>query len=391
MSSGPPPEGQRLPKGKDVPFDWGLDENPNGTRRSDLGHDRLQKKQLTLSPQEASIFKNIFEEIAEGKMPNNSASQRPGRPGKAEGPPNFIEHAQMTEFRDKYLERFPSSLKRAAERAMGLFAQNPSKDQEAAMTQADRELWAERQRYQKIMVEENLRVKKLMNACLSDLELWKVMEAEVFSLPVRLGIASDTQQSKTRKMRRTKAVKSVEHDLKEAKGEEKQQVQQGKTEDGKEPELIMDIHGALYSQYLLHGLKLFDSTFLQPSPFAFQILPRVKSLGLTSYILGVSTPFFTTLARQHWQRYGDGNSALDMIQELTSSGLYANEDVQALLTEMRDHLTSCTIGRQGPFAQALMQVSPYDGSLMDRIDEVEEMAQDSIDRYMNTYGEASAV
>lgn len=385
MSTGGPPEDLPAPKGKSVPFDWATEEVPQKKIRSDMGHEKLQKRQLTLSPSEAHIFKNIFEEIAEGKMPRSGSSRSRGP--SIESPQTFIEHAQMTEFRDKYLERFPSSLKRAAARAMGLFAQNPTKDQEAAMSQADRELWAERQRYQQIMLDEKRRVEKAMNICTSDVELWKLMEAEVFSLPERLGIATEVKKSKAKKGKKSQSVKSVRIDL-EA---EEESMQEAKDEGEKKPGLIMDVHGALYSQYLLHGLKLFDSLFLLPSPFAFQILPRVKSLGLTSYILGVSTPFFIAVARQHWERYGDANSALDMIQELTSSGLYANEDVQILLKEIRDHLTSCTIGNQGPFAQALMEVSPYDGSLMQRIEEVEDMAQDSIDRYMNTYGEASTM
>lgn len=282
----------------------------------------------------------------------------------------------MTEFRDKYLERFPDSLRKAANSALGQFDLLPSDEAMEEMSEEDRKLWAERQRNRDLREEEKRRVEGLMRECKRDLDLWELMEAEVFSLPEKLGIAPQSTGRKKRRTKKKTAEPKEEADVAPAEGP--------RTPAG---EYIMDVHGPLYSHYINHALKLFDTAFTRPSPFAFQILPRVKSLGLTSYVLGASTPFYTALAGMHWDRYGDAPSALDTIQEISATGLYADAGVGSLLRRIRAHVASCSRGLQGPFVSAMMEAPPYDADLEQRLDDLESFTRYSINRYERYHGD----
>lgn len=378
-----------------VPFDWGGEEPPEEYRGGkkfygDMSHEAMRgDKRNTLSPTEAQVFKRIFDEIAEGKMPAARPSRRRREEEQADHSPwltgqprSLVEHARMSEFREKYLSRSPTSLRNAANKALGMFELAPSEEAIEQMSEEDKKAWAERLRYRKMREDEKRRVEGLMRDCRTDFALWEVMQKEVFSLPEKLGLRPKSKASAP-KRRRAKAAKEPK--------EEEQLAEQNAADETKTPEasvstvgkeegekVIMDVQGALYSAYLIHGLQLFDTGFTRPSPFAFQILPHVKSLGLESYVLGVSTPFYATLAGLHWDRFGDATSALDVIQEMSSTGLYVNQEVIALLGRIREHLTSCTLGLQGPFVSAMMEAPPYDGALMHRIDQIERFERDPV-------------
>ncbi|KAG5922927.1 hypothetical protein E4U42_005132 [Claviceps africana] len=143
----------------------------------------------------------------------------------------------------------------------------------------------------------------------------------------------------------------------------------------------MDVHGPLYPHFIERGLALLDTGFARPSDYAFAILPRVKSLGLPSYVLGVSSPFYTRLARMHWTRFGDAAAALDLLHEMNATGLYADEGARELLAAMRDHLHGCTWGAQGPFVMGMMEAPPYDATLMQRLEEMERQAAESMEEF----------
>ena len=261
---------------------------------------------------------------------------------------SIVEQARLTDFRDKFLGRYPQSLRNAAQMALGLYELDPSDapSQMVEFDEADRAKWEERQRYEEARMAERERVDGLMDACELDSHLWAVMEEEVFSLPAKLGITA----SKGRKQRK-RAV---------------------------EDKRSMDVHGPLYSHYIHRGLTLFDTAFRRPSPYALQILPRIKELGLPSYVLGVSTPFYARLARLHWNRFGDANAALDVLQEMNAAGLYADADVHELLVTIKDHLHAFTWGAQGHFIMRMMESPPYNGVLVQRLDEMERFAAQSI-------------
>lgn len=332
------------------------------------------QNESTITPNEAEIFKGIFDEIAQGRMP--AAKKRPldtglggtQSPLSALAQPedtmarSIVEQARVTDFRDKFLRRYPTSLRMAAQKALGLFeldVEEPGSQSMMELDQSSKKLWDERLRYDRARNEERERVEGLMQACKTDRELWSFLEAEVFSLPRRLGIIEAEVPAKAPK-----------------RGGRKKQTQPQPV--AEEDKRVMDIHGRLYSHFLNRALTLFDTAFSLPSSYAFALLPRIKELGLPSYVLGVSTPFYTRLAQIHWERHGDATSALDLLQEMNETGLYPDADVETLLTTIRNHLHGCTWGAQGPFVMAMMEAPPYDGALVHRLDEMDEYVKRSI-------------
>lgn len=307
----------------------------------------------TLTPTETEIFKGIFDDISQGRLPKNRK-----RPQSADSVTDALKNLRdaaektrsdsTTQFSAEMLKRYPTSLRAAAQTAFGMFELAPARPKLREMTELDEEeakQMAEWSRYEKVRAQEKERVHSLMKACKTDVELWKVMEKEVFSLPVRLGIVDEKQPKKGK---RTK----------------KQPVQASSKDD----KLVMDVHGPLYSQYLNICLDLFDKAFPEPSLLTFKVFPRIRELGLTSYVLGVSTSLFSKLAEAHWNRFGDAASALEAFEEMKALGLNPNQEALALVQQIREHLHSCAWGAQGPFVMAMMEAPPYDASLDDRLE-----------------------
>ncbi|OAA36446.1 hypothetical protein NOR_07525 [Metarhizium rileyi] len=408
-----------------IPFEWDHD-----TPDEDPADAPGQKS--TITPSEAEIFKGIFDDIAQGKMPaekRRSASSENAQiqsqtfdVSKTASARSIVEQARVTEFREKFLRRYPLSLRNAAQVALGLYELEPRssasgsvKSEMMKLDEADESKWEERARYERARVEERERVDGLMKACTTDRQLWEVMQEEVFSLPEKLGIKQsanapvrEKRDTVRRKSKSSAAKKPAKLDFvetkeaKEAKGatgatgatratgataRRERSTSRGKSATLQKPMMqqtaddekrVMDVHGPLYPHFLNTGMCLFDTAFARPSDYAFQILPRVKELGLPSYVLGVSTPFYTRLARMHWNRFGDASSALDVLQEMNAAGLYADDDVHDLLITIRDHLHGCTWGAQGPFVMGMMEAPPYDGMLTQRLEEMDKYVVQAI-------------
>ena len=365
-----------------IPFEWDHD-----TQYEELGDAVPQTS--TITPSEAEIFKGIFDEISQGRMPSGKKRSAPSQgvsgllsestpqdqaPGMAR---SIVEQARVMEFRDKILRRYPPSLRNAAQIALGLYELEPNSSTSSHMMEldeADQAKWEERSRYERARVKERERVDALMQACRTDADLWRVMEQEVFSLPARLGIAKG-KGSKGKKLQKRSRSQET------ASASNNQDTQPGADDEKR----VMDVHGPLYPHFINSGLELFETAFARPSEYAFQILPRIKDLGLPSYVLGVSTPFYARLARMHWNRFGDATAALDTVQEMSSAGLYADEAVHQLLVTIRDHLHGCTWGAQGPFVMGMMEAPPYDGSLTQRLEDMERFATQSMNERAMEY------
>ncbi|KND87154.1 hypothetical protein TOPH_08194 [Tolypocladium ophioglossoides CBS 100239] len=380
-----------------IPFEWAHEG-----AQDELG-DVPGRQQSTITPSEAEVFKGIFDEIAQGRMP--AAKKRPspadatfqsvaGSPadspeahlsgsfGQSNGMArSIVEQARVTEFRDKFLRRYPQSLRNAAQVALGLYELEPGTSGQSQMLEldeADEKKWEERARYDRARVEERERVDALMKSFDTDAALWQAMEKEVFSLPEKLGIVQNAQGKVSRGQRDATTKRKTARNQQSALDADSADSTLTTQQRADEEKRTMDVHGPLYPHFISTGLALCDTAFDRPSPFAFAILPRVKALGLPSYVLGVSTPFYSRLARMHWNRFGDANSALDVLQEMNSAGLYDDDEVSDLVVKIRDHVHGCTWGAQGPFVMAMMESPPYDGALTQRLEEMERYARQSL-------------
>ncbi|KAK0385520.1 hypothetical protein NLU13_6700 [Sarocladium strictum] len=348
----------------------------------------------TMTPSEAEVFKSIFDDISRGNMPRPNAlrkkilEQNEATSGSAAGSMisgSLVEQARqarLSDFRENVLQRFPATLRRAAEKALNLYEFEPSNSLSQGGNLLDlaeqnlklRQERAECDRKREIEIQ---RLNELMHRCQTDAELWKVLEDHVFVLPAKLGIAEDGANAKSTKSRQRKPKVKSPGDLESTTGSESKP----------EGKYSMDVYGPLYSQILLKALDQFDIAFPHPSLYSFNILPKVKSIGLSSYVLGVSTAFYNRLARMHWERYGDANSALAMVEEMNSIGLQPDFMVHELLVRIRDELYACASGSQGPFVAAMMESPPYDAAFLQRLEDMEEYARQSL---MDVRGDFSA-
>lgn len=364
-----------------IPFQWDSKEDqelegPNSEQAS------------TITPSEAQIFKKIFSEIAEGKMPpvksrtpaQQNLTDAPAISGERDSSGSaraMTEKVRISEFREKFLGRYPKSLQNAAQVALGLYEVKPQDSESGEKAQmieldgADEATWAERTERELARSQECERVESLMKQCKTDAELWSIIEKEVFSLPEKLHIAQAKRAAKGKKKARQSS--ALVEDAEASLYQEQSALEMASQDE----ERVMDIHGPLYSRFLSTALDLFNSAFARPSPYIFQILPRIKELGLPSFVLGVSTPFYSKLAEIHWQRFGDANSALDMLEEMNSAGLFANKEANGLLMQLRNHLHACTWGGQGPFVMAMMESSEFGNALIQRIEFIEKMIEQS--------------
>lgn len=188
---------------------------------------------------------------------------------------------------------------------------------------------AERSRYQ-----EELRLKAIMSETKSDFELWDVLEREIFSMISRLGLdkAEGSKPSRRSNEKKNRAP--------EAPGSSSASVTEPP------PQLDLMVHGPLYASHLVSGLKAMDQRF-PGSPLALSILPRVKSLGLASYILGASVDLYTAQMNLCWNRYRDVRAVLDLMNEMKSAELTFDRQHWLLLEQMELRMVDCIGGNRG--------------------------------------------
>ncbi|KAI2622763.1 hypothetical protein GGS26DRAFT_594052 [Hypomontagnella submonticulosa] len=354
----------------------------------------------TITPSERQIFERIFADIkARGLKPtlkddpptnkatrstlqiiqqaaDDAASQKP-RPATI-ATPSFIEGARQD--RERALLRFPPELRAAAGRALGAIQTSPSPsapvlpngddiaydEASIAAGQGDDyvdEGWKEPVPNINRTIEleakrhpERHRVEQRLAKADTDIQLWDVMLEEVFTMPLRLGIDGDVPEPEDRKQGKKK---------KKTKKEKKEEPLF--REGWSDTPLSLYVHGPLYPAYLLLALRRFNTAFRAPSPFAFRVLPRVKELGLQSYVLGVSTPFYNELLTAYWTR-GDLPGMMALLEEMRHTGLSFDKQTAAIVGEVDSALSVlATREASGSFARAVMTMPEYDRSMRERI------------------------
>ncbi|KAI1164161.1 hypothetical protein F5B18DRAFT_616262 [Nemania serpens] len=231
---------------------------------------------------------------------------------------------------------------------------------------------------------ERTRIEDLITSAASDWELWDILEKEVFSMPARLGIVKGAAQSddpeplvKPKKRGRNPATKSPAQTSSDADPNLETSgidaspwpVSSDDTSTTGDPtKLSLYVHGPLYPAYLLLALRRLNTAFSVPSPLAFSILPRIKELGLESYVLGVSTPFFNELLNIYWTRRGDLSGLFNLLEEMRHCGIYFDSRTASILNQIDTavcHLASAE--SHTGFGRALMLMPDYEHSQRERL------------------------
>jgi len=79
----------------------------------------------------------------------------------------------------------------------------------------------------------------------------------------------------------------------------------------------------LYPAALLLAFRLLKTKF-PTSPLALALLPQIRSLGPTSYVLGANTEFYNALIELRWDVYSDLNGVDGLLVEMERSGVEFN-------------------------------------------------------------------
>ncbi|KUI59494.1 hypothetical protein VP1G_06724 [Cytospora mali] len=293
-----------------------------------------------------------------------------------------LESTYSASEREKALLRFPASLRRAAryafgaiESAQGVLVTTEGGKKEAlgyedgkqhednedpvdAVQSKSRlaktvELEAKRR-------EERLKILSMMEEAKTDFEVWDIMEKEVFPLVEKLGIAEVPENpvpvapkpvTKAKRGKRKKVEVEPEAEVQEAPA----------VPEPPKATLSMEIYGPIYPMLVLDGLRLLDTKFSRTSPFAFSLLPRIKQLGLASYVLGVSTSFYNRLMTIMWRRFGDANGVIALLEEMRHAGLYFDENTKSLVHGMEAVFSvHAARGDYGEFPKRLMNMPEFE-------------------------------
>lgn len=112
----------------------------------------------------------------------------------------------------------------------------------------------------------------------------------------------------------------------------------------------LEVFGPLYPSYLLLALRLLSASFTHSSPLTLCILPRIKSLGMISQVLGASTALYNELLRIQWLRYDNYASVLSLLSEMENSGLDFDREtldvVQGVVLRSRNNRNEVDRGLQ---------------------------------------------
>ncbi len=241
------------------------------------------------------------------------------------------------------VDRYPIPLRAAAAKALGLVSARsaePLKD----------EIISNANELENIRQPERERVESLMHDAKTDIELWQVMEAEVFALVQKLGLAEKSkvhaEGKKPRARRNSKqASETVKNDVPAPAGSDQP--------------LDLNIYGPLYPSYVLLGLRLLDRSFAKPSPLVLNVLPRIKSLGIVSHVLGASTAFYNELLRIFWIRYEDFLAVSKLLNEMEQAGLEFDAETLDIVNQINQVQLKVRRGDRGSVLQALWTMPEF--------------------------------
>lgn len=286
-----------------VPFEFAPDQGS-------LAATRAKRGPSTITESERRVFDEIFGSLSQRQkqlgvplVPDLEPQPR----AFGQEPEEGVGEQEMN--RERILEMYPPALRRAAEIALGLQAEEDGEDfmdahaggilaetaEDAEEAKRIEDLRAaERASLFALHKEEKARIQTLMQSCTTDVALWQVLEDHVFSMVERLGISAHNTPKRREKKSKKKAQTTA---------------------------LSMERYGPLYSVHLLSALRHLDRGFATPSPLALNVLPRILELGMASYVLGVSTRFYNEVMSIYWYRYGDVASVMRLLKEMERAGL----------------------------------------------------------------------
>jgi hypothetical protein len=325
-------------------------------------------RQTTITATERAAFEAIFKNIRNktkntqryGSLEENAINHRWARGAKERlesimGDSMTERFPQTRDEKEIVVNRYPPTLRALAAKAVGLdydeaHFEKTAQEEETIDTDQLEEL--------RRPVREEVEAK--MRAAETDSEMWDVMEREVFPLIEKLGLEKAENEKPAKKLGQKPAIISKTSPRKTILPLEDKQTMHFEpiVHEGQEISPLA-FYGPLYPSYLLLGLRLLDRSFAKPSPLTLSILPKIKSLGLISHVLGASTQLYNELLIIYWYRYDDFRGVISLLSEMEESGLIFNQETLEIINDILRMQGRILKGDRGPTLKALWSLPEF--------------------------------
>ena len=188
---------------------------------------------------------------------------------------------------------------------------------------------------QKSVVEHRRHILNMLDEAGTDVEIWNVLEAEVFPLVQRYDtlIKEAEERDKANKPKRKRGRASKVDQEVAAAAEEKQKLL-FKQKSRKEAE-TQAILSSNYGDYCLAAMRHLRRAF-PTSPYCMNMLPVVKRLGPISHVLAASVDLYNEILFLQWKEYSDLHAMADLITEMGNQGIEANEVTLKVLSMVQN-------------------------------------------------------
>ena len=336
------------------------DEIENLTRKPDPSQGRTS----TITPSERLAFQKIFSDIFARSQPltphgmdglleeeelqylDDIKKRADKARASVDSIINLAAQSLPREEIEAAVNRYPPALRPAAARAMRLTSNYSTVSKvrgNAAAIDAEQLRKPERER-----------VEGLMRSATTDLELWSIMQKEVFPLISKLGLEEAPEQEAPSKKKSAEA----SHDLKDPPQDGPQQTRVSLDSPVKEMSPL-EFYGPLYPAYLLLGLRLLDRSFARSSPLTLAILPAIKSLGIISHVLGGSMQLYNELLLIHWYQHDDFKGVLRLLMEMERFGVSWDQETWDIIDYVARLQTVVERGERGIALKSLWSLPEF--------------------------------
>ncbi|KAH0538513.1 hypothetical protein FGG08_004900 [Glutinoglossum americanum] len=256
------------------------------------------------------------------------------------------------------LSRYPTALRAAAARASGLLklgqegqrrmGQIPDDDEvdemvDEVQSKEFEQLQKDREAIETYRLAELARIENKLRAAETDIELWTVLEDEVFSMAKRVG-------REARKVK--KSLKRLRNDVPELPQDPEQNIP------------ILAIAGQNYPYALLLAMRLLRHDFHSPS-MCLTLFQYVKNLGLSSYVLGASTALYNEVLDIKRKEYHDLTGIVELLIEMQKNGVEFNDGTEVVLAAILRESKQVITGMRGEGLKAIWQTRPMRRALVD--------------------------
>ena len=200
------------------------------------------------------------------------------------------------------------------------------------------------------------RVEGLLRGAMTDLEVWTILEREVFSgirrLEKHLGTPETTVEAKRQ--------------ASQGPGEAGQaRVDETAPPPSPSPPNVavgLDMVGPNYPHLVLLAMRMFRYEFGQPSA-CLTLFHRVKSLGSISYVLGATTALYNEMIALRWRSYADFDAVDELLAEMDKAGVDFDERTHQLVRGIGHERSEARRGASGPVTAALWRMGRLERGL----------------------------